>query len=111
MKTVFSNARGQTTGTYNLGNPKPHGDGGWAVQMSGGGSYSVTFRKKVTGSVVADASATVCAYSTAAAPATFATTALTAAGNVFVPAPGCDVIVDVTYTSGACVIEAEPVAT
>lgn len=97
------------TGVYNLGAAMPHKDGAWAVQISGGGSYSITFRRKVTGSGVANASAILCGYATAAAPATYVTTAITSAASVVVPAPGCDVIVDVTLTSGALTIEAEPV--
>lgn len=108
MVTVFNNASGNVTGLYVLGNGMPHKRGAWGVQISGGGTYSITVRSKVTGSAVANSAAPLTAYTTCAAPTSPVTTALTAANNILIEAPGDDVILDVAYTSGALLIEAEP---
>ena len=95
-----------TTGTVNVGDAAIGAVGSWVLQISGTFSGSLTLRKKVIGSVVADGSAPTAYYENhATGVAVAAGTAITGAGLFKVPCDGCVLILDYTATSGTMVIE------
>jgi hypothetical protein len=95
-----------TTGTINVGDAALGAVGSWVLQISGTFSGSLVLRKKLIGSVVADASAPTAYYENhATGVAVAAGTALTAAGLLKVPCDGCVLVLDYTAASGTMVVE------
>lgn len=104
-------ARLDTTGRLNIGDAHEALVGSWVLQVSGTFSGSLTLRKKVRGSVVADASAPTTDYvNFASGNPVAAGTAITAAGLFKVLVDGCVLILDYTATSGEMVVECVPLA-
>lgn len=98
-----------TDGTINLGEAAEGVVGSWTLQVIGAGTYSIVLRKKIRRGSVADASAATTYYiNHATGVSVAAATAITGAGLFSVPANGCDVILDIDWTSGACSIECVP---
>lgn len=98
-----------TTAVINLGEAAEGVVGSWTIHFLGAGSYSVVLRKKLRRSSLADASAPTTYYENhSTGVSTAAGTAIATPTLVVVPANGCDVILDITYTSGVCTIEAVP---
>lgn len=97
------------TGVRNLGEAAEGVVGSWVVHVTGTGTFSVTFRKKIRRGSVADASAPTTYYENfATGQGVAAGTAVVAAGLFKVPCDGCDLILDISYTSGTFTVEAEP---
>jgi hypothetical protein len=95
-----------TTGQLNLGDAALGAVGSWVLQVSGTFSGSLVLRKKVIGSIVADASAPTTHYENSATNAAVAAgTAITGAGLFKVPCDGCVLILDYTATSGTMLVE------
>lgn len=104
-------ARLDTTGSLSLGDAHESLVGSWVLQVSGTFSGSLVLRKKVRGSVVADASAPTTDYvNFASGNPVAAGTAITAAGLFKVLVDGCALILDYTATSGEMVVECVPLA-
>jgi hypothetical protein len=95
-----------TTGQLNMGDAALGAVGSWVLQVSGTFSGSLVLRKKVIGSIVADASAPTTHYENSATNvAVAAGTAITGAGLFKVPCDGCVLILDYTATSGTMLVE------
>lgn len=115
-KTLIANGgtgvlthRLDTTGVVSLGEAADGYVGSWVLQISGTFTGSLVLRKKVRGSVVADASAATTWYTLMNTDtATAAGTALTAAALLKVACDGCALILDYTATSGTMVVECVP---
>lgn len=98
-----------TTAAINIGTPAEGVVGSWTLQVIGGGSYSIVLQKKLRNSAVSDAASPDTYYiNHATGVSVNAGTAITGAGLFSVPSNGCDVILDIAYTSGACSIELLP---
>jgi len=105
MQTLTLNA----TGVRNIGEAAEGVVGSWVVQVSGTFSGNLKLRKKIRRGVVANASAAPTYYTDFSAGTNVAAnTDITAAGLFLVPCYGCDLILDYTHASGACVVEVEP---
>lgn len=98
------------TGVINLGDAADGLVGTYVLHISGGGTYSIVLRKKIRGGSVANGSAPTTNYvNFATGVGVAAGTAITAPTLVSVDCAACDLILDITYTSGVCTVEAEPV--
>jgi hypothetical protein len=105
MRTVTLNV----TGVRNIGEAAEGVVGSWIIQVSGTFSGALKLRKKIRQGVVADAAAAPTYYTNfATGVSVAANTDITGAGLFLVPCYGCDLVLDYTHTSGACVVEAEP---
>lgn len=95
-----------TTGTLMIGDAAVGSVGSWVAQVSGTFSGSLVLKKKVIGSIVADASAPDCYYeNSATGVAVAAGTAITAAGLFKIPCDGCCLVLSYTATSGTMLVE------
>lgn len=97
------------SGVRNLGEAAEGAVSSWVLQTSGGGSYSITLRKKIVQGSQADASASTTYYTNFLTGVDVAAgTAIEGNGVWKVACDGCDLVLDITYTSGSCLIEYEP---
>lgn len=93
----------------NIGEAAEGAVGSWVLHVSGGGTYSITLRKKIRYSTIANGSAPTTYYENHATGVSVAAgTAISSPTLVKVPCDGCALILDVDWTSGACQIEMYP---